>query len=112
MRPGTGLSGATLAPAYCETGHPVLRRTCGLASIVLLQNVLGSADAIFERKNVVHGKAELASVVERRHQNSGENALRLFFPFANPYTIMEFASYLNYLVVKIRHLNPTCLSRR
>src|SRR5215831_1534928 len=32
MRPGTGQSGATLAPAYRETGHPVLRRTCGLAS--------------------------------------------------------------------------------
>jgi len=40
-------------------------------------------------------------VVERRHQNSGENALRLFFPFANPYTIMEFASYLNYLGVPV-----------
>ena len=31
MRFGTGQSGATLLPAYCETGRPVLRRTCGLA---------------------------------------------------------------------------------
>src|SRR6266404_4522153 len=33
MRLGTGQPGAQPSlPAYCETGRPVLRRTCGLAS--------------------------------------------------------------------------------
>src|SRR5215469_9082947 len=43
MRPGTGLSGATLAPAYCETGHPVLRRTCGLEAGGTLENARAMA---------------------------------------------------------------------
>src|SRR4051812_12884021 len=30
MRLGTGTSGTTLEPAYCETGRPYLRRTSGL----------------------------------------------------------------------------------
>jgi hypothetical protein len=67
-----------------------------LASIVLFQDVLVSAYSVFERKNVIHAKVELASVVETRYRNNEGNALRLFFPFAAPCVIMEFASYLNY----------------
>jgi hypothetical protein len=67
-----------------------------LASIVLLQDVLVSAYAIFERKNVIHAKVEIASVVETQYRNNEGNAIRLFFPFAAPYVIMEFASYLSY----------------
>jgi hypothetical protein len=72
-----------------------------LVSIVLFQDVLGSAFAMFERKNVIYGKAEIASVVERLYRNGGGNALTLFFPFASPYMIMEFASYLNYRGVPV-----------
>ena len=34
MRLCTGQPGATLVPAYCETGRPVPRRTCGLGLIL------------------------------------------------------------------------------
>jgi hypothetical protein len=71
-----------------------------LAFIILLQDALVSAYAVFERKNVIHGKAEIASVVETRYRNVG-NDLRLFFPFASPYVIMEFAAYLNYRGVPV-----------
>jgi len=67
-----------------------------LASNVLLQDMLVSAYTVFERKNVIHAKTEIASVVETRYRNNEGNALRLFFPFAVPYMIMEFASYLSY----------------
>jgi hypothetical protein len=67
-----------------------------LASVVLLQDVLVSAYGVFERKNVIRAKVEIASVVETRYRNNEGNSLRLFFPFAAPYVIMEFASYLNY----------------
>jgi hypothetical protein len=67
-----------------------------LAFTVLLQDVSFSAFAVFERKNVIHAKAEIASVVNTRYRNSGGDSLKLFFPFASPYVIMEFASYLNY----------------
>jgi hypothetical protein len=72
-----------------------------LISIVLFQDVLGSAFAMFERKNVIYGKAKIASVVERCYRNGGGNALTLFFPFASPYMIMEFVSYLSYRDVPV-----------
>jgi hypothetical protein len=70
--------------------------TMMLALIVVLQNILVSAYAVFERKNVIYAKAEIASAVEARYRNHPGNDLRLFFPFANPYVIMEFAAYLTY----------------
>jgi hypothetical protein len=72
-----------------------------LACLILLQDVLFSSFAVFERKNVIHAKAEIASVVKARYQSRGGDVLRLFFPFASPYVIMEFASYLNYRDVPI-----------
>jgi hypothetical protein len=72
-----------------------------LAFTVLLQDISVSAYAVFERKNIIHGKAELASVVETRYRNAAGKALRLFFPFTNPYTIMEFATYLDYRGVPV-----------
>jgi hypothetical protein len=75
--------------------------TSVLALIILLQDVSFSAFAVFERKNVIHAKAEIASVVKTRYQNSGGGTFRLFFPFASRYVIMEFASYLNYRGVPV-----------
>src|SRR5262249_25115966 len=67
-----------------------------LAFTVVLQAVSVSTLAAFERKNAIHAKVEIASVVETRYRSGGETALRLFFPFSNPYVIAEFGSYLNY----------------
>jgi hypothetical protein len=75
--------------------------TMMLALIVVLQNILVSAYAVFERKNVIHGKAEIASAVEARYRNNAGNDLRLFFPFATPYVIMEFAAYLTHRGVSV-----------
>jgi hypothetical protein len=72
-----------------------------LALTILLQDVSFSAFAVFERKNVIHAKAEIASVVKTRYQNSVGGTLRLFFPFASRYVIMEFASYLDYRGVSV-----------
>ena len=67
-----------------------------LALLVLLQNLAGSALVVFDRKNVIHGKAEIASLVKTQYRSGAENHLRLFFPFASPYSIMEFGAYLDY----------------
>jgi hypothetical protein len=75
--------------------------TSVLALTILLQDVAFSAFAVFERKNVIHAKAEITSVVKTRFRNSGGNSLTLFFPFASPYVIMEFASYINYRGVPV-----------
>jgi hypothetical protein len=72
-----------------------------LAFIVLFQDVLVSAFAVFERKNVIHAKVEIASVVETQYRHDSGNDLRLFFPFAGGYEIMEFAAYLNYRGVPV-----------
>ena len=60
-----------------------------------------SAYALFERKNVIHGKAEIASVVEARFRSGAGHPLRLFFSFTNPYIIMEFAAYLDHRGVPV-----------
>jgi hypothetical protein len=72
-----------------------------LAFTVLLQDLLVSAYDVFERKNVIHGKAEIASLVQEQYRKDAGHTPRLFFPFANPYTIMEFAAYLGYRGVPV-----------
>lgn len=67
-----------------------------LAFAVVLQDVSLSTLAVFERKNFIHAKVEIASVLETRYRSGTGNGFRLFFPFANPYVIMEFAAYLDY----------------
>lgn len=64
--------------------------------LVLIQNVSLSAFRLFEEKNGVHAKAEIASLVDARYRTATTKPLRLFFPFAIPFALMEFASYLDY----------------
>jgi hypothetical protein len=72
-----------------------------LAFLVLFQDVLVSAFVVFERKNVIHAKAGIASVVETQYRQGTGNDLRLFFPFAGGYQLMEFGAYLNYRGVPV-----------
>jgi hypothetical protein len=72
-----------------------------LVFTVLIQDVSLSALAVFERKNVIQAKVKVARVIQTQYWNDGGNALRLFFPFATPYVIMEFASYLSYRGVPV-----------
>jgi hypothetical protein len=66
-----------------------------LAFTIVLQAVLLSTVVAFERKNIIHGTVEIARAVETEHRSHAGSALRLFFPFASPYRIMEFAAYLS-----------------
>ena len=79
-----------------------------LLCAVLFQDVTLSAFRMFERKNVIHGKAEIASAIKAHQQNGTGKAQGIFFPFASPYRVKEFASYLNYLGVPMEgvDLNP------
>jgi len=63
---------------------------------ILFQTILLSTFVVFERKNAVRAKVEMASVIERQYRQLPERPIRLFFPFGQPYSIMEFAYYLNY----------------
>ena len=67
-----------------------------LAIIILFQDVLVSAFALFERKNVIRATAEIASVVKTQYRQGTGHDFRIFFPFAGGYEIMEFGAYLNY----------------
>jgi hypothetical protein len=70
-----------------------------LAFAVVLQDVSMSTFAAFERKNVIHARVEIASLIAARYRNG--IVPNLFFPFAGPYSIMEFVVYLNYRGVPI-----------
>jgi hypothetical protein len=63
--------------------------------IIVFQDALVSAFSVYERKNVIQGKVELASVVESQYRAHAGNSFRLFFPFSGGYTIMEFGAYLS-----------------
>lgn len=72
-----------------------------LTFIIVVQDVLVSAFVVFERKNVIHAKVELASMVKTQYWSGAGHELRLFFPFADLFEIMEFAAYLNYRGVPV-----------
>ena len=72
------------------------RITVALLLAVVIQDISLSAFRVFEQKNVIHAKGEIAKVVQARYQSAAGNVRRLFFPFASRYMIMEFASYLDY----------------
>jgi hypothetical protein len=82
-----------------------------LMGALLLQGVSISALSLFQRKNLIHAKDGIARVVEARYQGGG--AQRLFFPFASPYVVSEFAAYLNYRGIPVEGVTtePAGLNR-
>jgi hypothetical protein len=82
-----------------------------LAFTAMFQSISVSAYAVFERKNVIHGKAAIATAVEMRYRNGAGNASRLFFPFADAYTIMQFAAYLSYRGVPVEGVGDAVVDR-
>jgi hypothetical protein len=68
----------------------------GALCVILVQNISLSTFREFERKNLIHAKSEMASVIQAEFQHHGGSAMRLFFPFANRYVTMEFGAYLSY----------------
>jgi len=83
-------------------------RLCALVLLffVLLQDLSLSAFRMYERKNVIHAKAEIGHVIEARYQSDPQDVKRLFFPYASPFGVLEFASYLNYLGVPVEQVPP------
>ena len=82
-------------------------RLCVIAIIclVIVQDTILSAFRTYERKNVIHAKAEIAGVIQERYQSDPQGVKRLFFPFAKPFYILEFASYLNYIGVPVEEVS-------
>ena len=68
---------------------------------VLLQDLSLSTFRMYERKNVIHAKAEIGRVIKARYDSDPQNVKRLFFPFARSFPLLEFASYLNYIGVPV-----------
>jgi hypothetical protein len=78
-------------------------RLCALAllSLVLLQDLSLSAFRMYERKNVIHAKAEMGRAIKARYESDPQIVKRLFFPFTRAFHILEFISYLNYIGVPV-----------
>jgi hypothetical protein len=72
--------------------------------LVCVQNLSLSAFRVYERKNVVHAKAELGQAIKARYESDPASAKRLYFPFAEPFHILEFASYLSYIGVPVEQV--------
>jgi hypothetical protein len=70
-----------------------------LCTIVLLQNLALSAICLYQRKNLLHAKAAISQILIDRYRAGQLHSL--FFPFADPYVVHEFAAYLSYRGVPI-----------
>jgi hypothetical protein len=82
-------------------------RLCALAllTVVVLQDFSLSAFRMYERKNVIHAKAEIGQVIKARYESDPQNVKRLFFPFAKPFPVLEFVSYLDYIGVPVEQVS-------
>jgi hypothetical protein len=67
-----------------------------LLAVVLLQDLSLSAFRMYERKNLIHAKAEMGRLIQARYESDPQSTTRLFFPFAQTTRVMEFGAYLNY----------------
>ncbi len=72
-----------------------------LVILVVLQDLSLSAFRMYERKNVIHAKAEMGRVIKARYERDPQSVKRLFFPFAEAFPVLEFVSYLNYIGVPV-----------
>jgi hypothetical protein len=81
-------------------------RACIYAVLVLvvLQDLALSAFRVYERKNVIHAKVELAERFKQQYDRDPQSVQRLYFPAAIPVHIMEFGAYLNYRGVAVRRV--------
>jgi hypothetical protein len=85
--------------------------TVSLLVLIVLQDSSLSAFRMYERKNVIHAKAEMALAIQKHYEMNPQTTTKLFFPFAAAFPIMEFASYLNYIGVPVEQ-TPTIASER
>jgi hypothetical protein len=78
-------------------------RLCAVTALtfIVLQDLSLSAFRMYERKNVIQADVAIGNVIEDRFRRAPQNAQRIFFPFARPYRITEFAAYLNYIGVPV-----------
>jgi hypothetical protein len=70
--------------------------TSSVALFIALQNFSFLSLIVFEQKNYIHSKVEIGSILLAKYRARPDETIRLFFPFASPYVIMEFAYYLTY----------------
>jgi hypothetical protein len=70
--------------------------TSSMALFIALQNISFLTLTVFEQKNYIHSKVQIGSLLQAKYEKRPDEAIRLFFPFASPYVIMEFAYYLTY----------------
>jgi len=81
-----------------------------LLTIVVLQDFSLSAFRMYERKNVIHAKAEMGRLIKAYYESDRQDPKRLFFPFASPFHVMEFASYISYLGVPVEETPTSSVS--
>ena len=85
-----------------------LPRLCLTALLIFIavQDLSLSAFRMYERKNVIHAKVKIGQAIKARYESDPQNVKRLFFPFAKPFHVMEFAAYLNYIGVPVEQVQP------
>jgi hypothetical protein len=98
--------GHLMVPSLQNKGLGTRCAALALLCLVGFQDLSLSAFRMYEKKNVIHAKAEMGQMIADWYRSDPEKVKRLYFPFATPFHILEFASYLNYLGVPVEQ-DPT-----
>jgi hypothetical protein len=78
-----------------------------VAVLLTLQNLMGSAYHLIERKNIMQAKEGMARRIVELALANGEEPLALFFPHARGYHIMGFGAFLSHLGLEIEGARST-----
>lgn len=89
-------------------------RTCCIALLALIvtQDLSLSCFRMYERKNVIDAKAEMAQVIQTEYTESPEKVKRLYFPFTHSTIVMDFGAYLSYRGVPIERDSANAIATR
>lgn len=82
--------------------RPLLQAVVTAAVVLLvLEQVAFSAFCVFERKNTVRAKAEMARAILARYRRDPSAVANLYFPFSNPTLVMQFGAFLQHIGVPV-----------
>jgi len=93
--------GRILILSYANIRRPLQLAVALAVSLLLIQQLAFSAFCVFERKNTVRAKAEMARAILSHYRRDPSAPAVVYFPFANTTLVMQFGAYLQHIGVPV-----------
>jgi hypothetical protein len=93
--------GRIFVPSYANLRRPMQLAVTLAVALLLAQQLAFSTFCVFERKNTIRAKAEMARAILAHYRRDPTGTTVLYFPFANTTLVMQFGAYLQHLGVPV-----------